>query len=332
MSKRTRNRLIIGTMLGVIVVVVVVAIMTFPSGAQNLDLNATLSEIVGNVGVRNTVQENYNPVDNGYILKMVQQLQTQEQSKVRLDLSTGSIVRLGQSTIFSLAQSQAGNSTGLSLLTIELGKMWIVLKGGSIDVKTPSGLASVRGSYMSVWVEPSTNIITEMCLEGHCSFQNNAGTVELTSAQKIISTDPNILPVVQPMDMADIQSWLDNCPEAADIIPTILPLIATDTPTATLEITPTLTATPTATLTPTPTFVGGPAGQTATYSYLLTVTATYATGTVTNTPTSTATVPVRRKTPTPTSVNNPPPPPRPTNTQPPPPPPPPPTNTPAPYP
>ncbi|MFZ2097446.1 MAG: FecR domain-containing protein, partial [Anaerolineales bacterium] len=190
-----------------------VAIIAFPGGAKNLNLSAKLSEIAGIVEVRNSVQENYNLVNDGYTLNMVQQLQTQQQSKVRLDLSTGSIVRLGQSTIFSLAQTQDASSSGLSLLTMQLGKMWIVLKGGSIDVNTPGGLASVRGSYISVWVDPDTNFITVMCLEGHCNFTNNAGTVELTSAQKVISIDPNILPVVQPMDMSDIQSWLDNCPE-----------------------------------------------------------------------------------------------------------------------
>lgn len=336
MSKRMRNLLIIGTTVGVILVIAVVAIATIPGGAKNLDLNAKLSEVTGIVEVRNSIQENYSPVNDGFILKMVQQLQTQLQSKVRLDLSTGSIVRLGQSTIFSLAQTQAANTSGLSLLAMQLGKMWIVLKGGSIDVSTPGGLASVRGSYMSVWVEPETNIITVMCLEGHCSFKNNAGTAELTSAQKVISTDPNVLPVVLPMDMADIQSWLDNCPESAAIIPSILYLIATSTPTATPEITPTVTATPTITHTPTSTVRGGPAGQTATYRYMLTATALYGTRTATptRTPSPTPTLPGFRatKTPVPTQSGpqpTQPPPPVPTATQPPPPPP---TDTPAPYP
>jgi hypothetical protein len=321
MSKRARNRIIIGTSIVVILVISFVVLATLPGGAKTLDLSATLSEITGVVEVRNSTQDNYSTVDDGYILKMIQQLQTQQQSKVKLDLSTGSIVRIGQSTIFSLAQTQEASSNSISLLALQLGKIWIVLKGGSINVNTPGGLASVRGSYMSVWVEPGTNIITEMCLEGHCAFQNNAGTVELTSAQKIISTDPNVLPVVQPMDMSDIQSWLDNCPESAAIIPSILYLIATSTPTATPEITPTLTATPTFTVTPSPTATSTPYGWvnslTATYSYYLTATSVYGTGTTTATatPTKTATLPIYQKaTSTPAPTN-----PAPRPTQPPPP-------------
>lgn len=264
MSKRLRIIIIIGASIIAVALIGVVILVALPSKAASLDLNAKLSEITGTVEVRNTPQDTYSPVNDGFILKLVQQLQTQQQSRVRLDLSTGTILRLGQSTIFSLSPSEAANGGVLARLEMQVGKVWIVLKGGSLDVNIPGGLASVRGSYMSVWVQHDTNKVTVCCLEGTCAYKNTAGTAGLTSGQKIISTDTNIAPVVQPMDQTDIQDWIDNSPESAGIIPQVLQLLGlsmgsatptlTATPTGTATATPTPTPTATPTTTPTPTF------------------------------------------------------------------------------
>src|SRR4030066_375291 len=165
LSKRLRISIIV--LLSVLTVLsIAVAIIAFlPSSASGLDLSAKLSELVGVVEVRNGAQDKFNQVNEGFVLKAIMQLQTKEGSRARLDLSTGSIVRLGQNTIFSLDPPTASSGGVLSRIELQVGRVWIILKGGSLDVNTPSGLASVRGSYMSVWVEPITNRITVCCLE-----------------------------------------------------------------------------------------------------------------------------------------------------------------------
>ncbi len=197
-SKRSIPRktiiLTITAILVVCLVISVVVIIKLPLGSKTIDLSAGLSEIAGVVVVRNTNQAPFDPVNNGFLLKSTMQLQTKEQSRVRLDLSTGSIIRLGQLTVFSLANEQTGAQGGLSQIEVQAGRIWVILKGGSLNVNTPAGLASVRGSYMSVWVEPATNRITICCLEGKCGYQNTAGDVEMTSGQKIVSSNMNAVP------------------------------------------------------------------------------------------------------------------------------------------
>jgi hypothetical protein len=173
--------------------------------------------------------------------KTIMQLQTKEKSRASLDLTSGSIVRLGQNNIISLDPPAAGGDGVLSRLELQVGRVWVILNGGALDVNTPGGLASVRGSYMSVWVKKDSNEIIVCCLEGSCSYQNAGGIVNLTTGQKIISTDTNVAPAVQPMDQADIQDWQDNSPESSVIIPQVVPLVATSTPT----IAPTISSTPT---------------------------------------------------------------------------------------
>ncbi|OGO61792.1 MAG: hypothetical protein A2032_00825 [Chloroflexi bacterium RBG_19FT_COMBO_49_13] len=285
-SKRLRISIIV--LLSVLTVLTIaVAIIAFlPSSASGLDLSAKLSELVGVVEVRNGAQDKFSQVNEGFVLKAIMQLQTKEESRARLDLSTGSIVRLGQNTIFSLDPPTASSGGVLSRIELQVGRVWIILKGGSLDVNTPSGLASVRGSYMSVWVEPITNRITVCCLEGTCRYKNAAGAVEMTSGQKIVSSDTNILPTVEKMDQTDIKSWIDNSPESAVIIPRVSYLVASSTPSltpdATLATNSTSTLTPTATPTITSTPCLGTYTPTATFQF---------TPTQTYTPTATNTVP-----------------------------------------
>ncbi len=250
-SKRSRTALFIGVPILILVVIGLVLALSHPSSAQVTNLTARLSEILGLVQVRNNPQAQYNQVVNGFILKQVMQLQTKEQSKVRLDLSTGTIVRLGQSTVFSLDTPTTNTNGLLSLIELQTGKIWVVLRGGSLDVNTPRGIASVRGSYMSVWVKSNSNEIIVCCLEGTCTYQNGGGIVNLTTGQKIVSSDMSVKPEIQPMDPSDMQDWSDNSPEAAAIVSQVATLEATSTPT--FAPSPIATYTPSFTTTPTPT-------------------------------------------------------------------------------
>ena len=298
MTKRLRILIIVLLSIGAVLLIGVAMVAFLPSSVSGIDLSAKLSELVGVVEVRNSAQDKFNQVNDGYILKAVEQLQTKEESRARLDLSTGSIIRLGQRTIFSLDTPTAGSDGLLSRIELQAGRVWVVLNGGSIDVNTPGGLASVRGSYMSVWVETPSNRITVCCLEGYCTFRNLAGIIKMTAGQKIVSSDPNILPTIEEMDQTDFQTWINNSPESIPVVTQVYSLVATSTPSFTADILPSITNT--LSKTPTPTITSTPCLETqsplAVFQLTPTPTATLTaiptssytpTSTVTSTPTST---------------------------------------------
>jgi len=298
MTKRIRTLIIVLLSIGAVLFVGVAILAFIPSSASGIDLSARLSELVGVVEVRNSAQDKFNQVNEGFILKAIQQLQTEEESRARLDLSTGSIVRLGQRTIFSLDTPAADSGGVLSRIELQAGRVWVILKGGSLDVNTPGGLASVRGSYMSVWVETPSNRITVCCLEGYCRFENPGGSVEMTSGQKIVSSDPNIAPAIQGMDQTDFQTWINNSPESLPIVTQIYPLMVTSTPSLTPDIMPVTINTSTWTPTPTPTLTSTPCLETPTPTQTYTPSATMYAGstpyitaspTVSSTPTNSPT-------------------------------------------
>lgn len=120
-------------------------------------------------------------------------------------------------------------------------------------METPSGVASVRGSYLMVEVIDN-GAIKLTCLEGDCGLHNDSGDFPLTTGQTAIVLNAQLPPFIQAMTDQEVQEWLDANPEAVIVVPslTLPPPSATSESTATTE--PTFTSVPdTATSEPTST-------------------------------------------------------------------------------
>ena len=186
-------------------------------------LSAALSELTGKVDVKQAGQEAFAPASADSTLKVNGQIQTGDDGRVRLDLTSGTIIRVAPSSFFTLTSNDEVEGGLATQIKLELGKVFIILNGGSADVETPSGVASVRGSYMKVEVDPVTFNVYITCLEGNCSAENPAGTVNFTQGEKTIlfQKDPVTgnwsIPNVEPMTPEEFQEWLDENPEAKEL-------------------------------------------------------------------------------------------------------------------
>lgn len=193
------------------------------SEEPNSPLSAVLSELSGTVDMKQAGQETFAPASSDSQLEVNGQVQTGDDGRVRLDLSSGTIIRVGPTSLFTLLSNDEVEGGLATKIKLEIGKIFIILNGGSADVETPSGVASVRGSYMKVEVDPGTLDIYVTCLEGNCSASNPAGAVNFTNGEKVVlfHRDPDtgnwIAPTVEPMTPEEFQEWLDNNPEAREL-------------------------------------------------------------------------------------------------------------------
>ena len=179
------------------------------------DITAKLSELAGQVQARESQDASFAQARLGYILQLLGQVQTQNDGKARLDFSTGTLLRVGPNTLFTLQPTQQ-NTQGLIIrLQLDLGQLWIILRGGgSLQVQTKTGVAAVLGSFLSVSYDPATGVLRITCLEGHCSLTTSAGTVEITTGQTAEVSGTDQTPQVGTMTTQDFQAWLDTNPEA----------------------------------------------------------------------------------------------------------------------
>jgi hypothetical protein len=187
-------------------------------------LSANLSELQGAVEMKQTGEQDFSPAQSDSTLDVNGQIRTGDDGKARLDLSTGTIVRVSPSSLFTLVANEEVDDGLATNVKLELGRIFVILSGGSVEVDTPSGVASVRGSHMMVEVDPITNNVLVTCLTGNCRASNQAGTVDFTAGEKTIlfTFDPEtgqfLPPTVEPMSDEDYQKWLEAHPESAAII------------------------------------------------------------------------------------------------------------------
>ena len=194
-----------------------------PQGSASAQLTASLSDLTGKVDTKQAGQESFAPASTESKLEVNGQVQTGEDGRVRLDLSSGTIIRVAPSSLFTLTSNDEVEGGLATKIKLGVGKVFIILNGGSADVETPSCVASVRGSYMKVEVDPVTLNVYITCLEGNCSASNPAGTVNFTQGEKTVlfQKDPVTgnwtLPNVEPMTPEEFQEWLAENPEVREI-------------------------------------------------------------------------------------------------------------------
>ncbi|MFN8400959.1 MAG: FecR family protein [Anaerolineales bacterium] len=179
-------------------------------------LSAGLSELTGLVEMKQAGQDAFAPAVTDAVLKVNGQIQTGDDGRVRLDLSSGTIIRVAPSSFFTLTSNDEVEGGLWTKIKLEAGKIFIVLNGGQTDVETPSGVASVRGSYLKVEVDPVTKDIHITCLEGTCSATNpNGEQIIFTNGQSVIlfhqeSDGSWKSPLLGDMTMEDFEEWLQN--------------------------------------------------------------------------------------------------------------------------
>lgn len=236
---------------------VLLTLMILAAGCQRQEesspLSAALSELSGAVNVKQAGAEAFAPATAAATLDVNGQVQTGDDGRVRLDLSSGTIIRIAPSSLFTLLSNDEVEGGLATKIKLEVGKIFVILSGGSADVETPSGVASVRGSYMKVEVDPETLDIYVTCLEGDCTAGNPAGSVSFTNGEKVIlfHRDPVTgnwtVPTVEPMTPEEFREWLDNNPEARELFEQAMATVtaqAQPRETAIPTSTATLTATP----------------------------------------------------------------------------------------
>jgi hypothetical protein len=205
--------------------ILITACAPVPAADPASDLTAALSELQGTVEIRNPNQAAFGPASGGTQLQVEGQVRTGADGRLRLDLSSGTTIRLAPDTLFTLLVNQPQEGSLLTHLAVAAGQIWVLLRGGELQVETPSGVASVRGSYMSVWVEPLSQDVWISCLEGSCRAENPSAALEMLAGQGTVlySWDrvgkaPPPPPRLRSLTPQDVNQFLANNPEAQAVM------------------------------------------------------------------------------------------------------------------
>lgn len=249
-----------------------------PTASVDSARSATLSEIVNLVEGRAAEVNEFAQVAVGFVAGVGGAIRTGVDSRARLDLNDGTILRLAPLSSFTLqGLPTSSEADPLTQLQLVIGKLWVNLTGGAVEVETPVGVATVRGSFAVFEyidgdpADPTDDILIVSCLEGSCRATNATVDERMGNLEKVILSNGGATVTRLTLTEADVQAFLADNPEAQRMVvtltaaapsatvasetPPVTPT-ATDTPTPSplpITLTPSQTRTPTATSTPTPT-------------------------------------------------------------------------------
>ena len=180
---------------------------------------ATLVELKREVFVRANGAAAEGAATEGQVIGVGDQARTGARSGVRLNLSEGTIVRVSEMSAFLLSELSQNAGNPFTALQLLVGKVWVILNSGSLNVETPVGVAAVRGSLMSVSYNPGLNEIKVTCLEGTCSVIVAGITYALIQGQQL-SAPPYGTPRLETIDSGQLEEWLRFNPgESSQFVP-----------------------------------------------------------------------------------------------------------------
>jgi hypothetical protein len=188
---------------------------------------AELSELQLEVQAQVTSNENWQLANEGSQIETSGAVRTGNDSRVRVDISDGTLIRLGADTLFTLLELSPSMDDPITRFKLEAGKVWIevtsALGGGLFEIETPSGVSAVRGSLMSVEYDPVTGELTVTCLEGQCRVTDPQGnSTDLTDGeQSEIAGFGQPPSPAHPIEPAALAEWSQEFPEAQSIVAVI---------------------------------------------------------------------------------------------------------------
>jgi hypothetical protein len=185
---------------------------------------ATLSELANEVLARLAAAADFSAAREGDAVTVGGLVRTGLEGKVRLTFTEGTIVRLGPNSEFIVAEVSPEAAEPFTRLRLVAGQVWVILTGGSLEVETPVGVASVRGSYLGVSYDPQTQVVVITCLEGECGLRNDRGEVALSDGQSSSAGDDGLPPSPpEPLSADDIKEWIEVNPEAEAVVEEVYP-------------------------------------------------------------------------------------------------------------
>lgn len=172
---------------------------------------AQLSEAINSVEARESSETAWEAALPPKELFAGNQVQTGEDGQARIDFTEGTIVRLAPNTHLTIQGINQDPDNPVTRLYFDLGKIFVVLgnllgQEGYLDVETPVGVASVRGSLMSLeWLGDS---LLATCFSGDCSA-GKLDRVAFTDGEQVRLMGGGLSDPA-PAPPEELQDWQDE--------------------------------------------------------------------------------------------------------------------------
>lgn len=199
--------------------------------------SANISEIQNTVEARESDSAEWQAAGTGEQIPAGGGVRTGDASRARLDIAPDTtVLRIAPNTEFKLVTLPPEPADPVTRFVLAAGKLFAQvtkqLGGGSFEVETPSGVATVRGSLMSAAYQTGSGQMVATCLEGQCRLSQPEGAfTDMIEGQASEIAGPGIAPSpARLMTVAELTDWATEFPETKPIVDRLMRLLPTPTP------------------------------------------------------------------------------------------------------
>jgi hypothetical protein len=173
---------------------------------------AAISSMKGNVQIRAASKRKYDTAYKGQMIKSGDWLKTDKNVFVAIVFLDGSNVKIQSNTEIEIKSSRVTAKELKTQMYIAEGQAWSKVSNqtnGEFKIKTPTAVASVKGTEFDVEFDDLSESTTLTVLEGEVSFGNGINDV-LAGAMEGATASKDEAPIKYKVDPKDLPQWQNN--------------------------------------------------------------------------------------------------------------------------
>lgn len=181
---------------------------------------AAISSMKGNVKIRSANQRKFDTAYKAQMIRTGDWLKTDKNVFVAIVFLDGSIVKIQSNTEIEIKSSRITAKELKTQMYISEGQAWSKISkqnNGEFRIKTPTAVASVKGTEFDVDFDDMSESTSLVVLEGEVEFGNELGTV-IAGAMQGASVTQDEAPVEYTVAPEDLPIWQNNTNPAWEIL------------------------------------------------------------------------------------------------------------------
>ena len=181
---------------------------------------AAISSMKGNVKIRSANQRKFDTAYKAQMIRTGDWLKTDKNVFVAIVFLDGSIVKIQSNTEIEIKSSRITAKELKTQMYISEGQAWSKISkqnNGEFKIKTPTAVASVKGTEFDIDFDDMSESTSLVVLEGEVEFGNELGTV-IAGAMQGASVTQDEAPVEYTVAPEDLPNWQNNTDPSWEIL------------------------------------------------------------------------------------------------------------------
>ena len=181
---------------------------------------AAISSMKGNVKIRSANQRKFDTAYKAQMIRTGDWLKTDKNVFVAIVFLDGSMVKIQSNTEIEIKSSRITAKELKTQMYISEGQAWSKISkqnNGEFRIKTPTAVASVKGTEFDVDFDDMSESTSLVVLEGEVEFGNELGTV-IAGAMQGASVTQDEAPVEYTVAQEDLPNWQNNTDPSWEIL------------------------------------------------------------------------------------------------------------------